>query len=103
MTREKQKRQREPDGHRKPIGDHRIQAPRPSVPVSEVQAAIGSMKQCPMSRAIPGSGHDKGRLLLVQDLAVYGEDCLFLNVYVPLGTRLGRDERRVFVHIHGRG
>ncbi|GAA4609548.1 carboxylesterase type B/predicted esterase [Actinoplanes octamycinicus] len=66
-----------------PLGDRRFRAPQPAPGWSGIRPASAFGANCPQG--------DHG-----------SEDCLFLNVYRPAGTRSG-DRRPVFFWIHGGG
>lgn len=71
-----------------PVGDLRWQAPQPPRPWREEREALHAASTCAMGA---GPGGVAG-----------SEDCLYLNVQVPAGTRPG-DKLPVMAEIHGGG
>ena len=74
-----------------PIGDLRFRAPQPPVPWTEVADADTYGFVCPQP-PVPNFPLDLG--------APENEDCLFLNIWAPPGTKPG-DAKPVMVWIHG--
>lgn len=74
-----------------PVGDLRFRAPEPPTPWTEVADADGYGFVCPQP-PVPNFPLELG--------APQNEDCLFLNIWAPPGTRPG-DAKPVMVWIHG--
>ncbi len=59
--------------HPPPVGDNRLRAPQPATPWPHVRPALTQAQICT-------------QLHLIGGIELGGEDCLYLDVYVPPGT-----------------